>query len=548
MQEYLTVRKHFDNRIDTLKQLRTLYEPEWKEVRDYLAPDCGCFNEPVSEKKIKKDSYYKQNINTLPAFYIKNLAAALVSNLTPGRLRWFKLGVDDETREENIWLSEVSRRMYELFNNASLYEFLFNSYYESSLFGANVVGMQYDPKLTYDFIPTTVGEYYLAEGANGIIDTCYRRFAMSAIQLWQTFGEKIPEKIKRELERDNTEEMYNIIHAIEPNPRYLPKWKNKMNKPFISVYYIEDIKDSDFLEYKGMSYFPYLVARWDKVGNPVYGNGIGRIILGDVKSLQAYERDLARASKKKVSPPLKASLELKNAVKDISAEGITYTNDVNGFTPLFNVVYETREALENINRISQRLYSQTYNDLFYALLNKDKTMSATEASGIQQEKLTMLGSVTERLQNEFLKPLIQNAFLIGLENGEFPDMPASLEGKELNIKYQSLLSMAQEISDLTGVERFLQFIASAGSINPDALRKPDIMAISNFYADRLGLDLSLVKTDADIKKDKEEEAMAQAQQQNAAMQMEAVERGAKAAKDYADAETISGGMIEDLLG
>lgn len=548
MQEYLTVRKHFDNRLDTLKQIRALYEPEWKETRDYLAPDCGCFNEPASDKKIKKDAYYKQNINTLPAFYMRNLAAALVSNLTPGRLRWFKLSVDNETREENIWLSEVSRRMYDLFNNASLYEFLFNSYYESSLFGPNVIGMQYDPKLTYDFIPTTIGEFYLAEGANGMIDTCYRRFAMSAIQLWSTFGDKIPDKIKRDLDKDNTEVMYNIIHAIEPNPRYLPKWDNKMNKPFISVYYVEDIRDSDFLEYKGISYFPYLVARWDKVGNPVYGNGIGRIILGDVKSLQAYERDLAKASKKKVSPPLKASLEMKNAVKDISAEGITYTNDVNGFTPLFNVMYETREALENINRISQRLYSQTYNDLFYALLNKDKTMSATEASGIQQEKLTMLGSVTERLQNEFLKPLIQNAFLIGLDNGEFPDMPQSLEGKELNIKYQSLLSMAQEISDLTGVERFLQFIASAGSINPDALRKPDIMAISNFYADRLGLDLSLVRTDEDIQKDKQQEAAAMAQQQNAAMQMEAIERGAKAAKDYADAETISGGMIEDMLG
>lgn len=514
----------------------------------YLAPDCGVFTDPVSEKKQKKDMFYKQNINTLPAFYMKNLAAALVGNLTPGRLKWFSLSVDNETREEKIWLQGVANRMFELFNSASLYEHLYNSFYESSNFGCNVLGMQYDINMVYDFIPTTIGEFYLGEGANGLVNSCYRRFSMSAVQLYNSFGDKIPEKIKLELERDNTENLYNVIQAVEPNPKYLPRWKNATNKPYIMATYLEDIRDSDFLEFKGLRYFPYLVARWDKTGGGIYGNGIGRIILGDVKSLQAYERDLAKASKKKVSPPLKASLDMKNAVKDISAEGITYTSDPNGFTPLFNVVYETREALENINRISQRLYSQTYNDLFYALLNKDKTMSATEASGIQQEKLTMLGSVVERLQNEFLKPLVQGGFLLGLENNEFPNMPKSLVGKELNIQYKSLLSMAQEIGELSSVERFLQFVATAGTINPDALRKPDMLAITNFYADKLGLDLTLVKTDGDVRKEKQQELLAQAEDKAQEQQLRGIEVGAKAAKDYASAETISGGMVEEMLG
>ena len=127
-------------------------------------------------------------------------------------------------------------------------------------------------------------------------------------------------------------------------------------------------------------------------------------------------------------------------------------------------------------------------------------------------------------------------------------MPKSLEGKELKIRYQSLLSMAQELSDLTGVERYLQFIATAGSINPDVLKKPDMLAIANFYADRLGLDLSLIRKDEDVNKDKQAEMQAMAQQQQAAQQMEAIEKGSKVAKNYADAETISGGMVEELLG
>ena len=548
MKDYLTKRKHFDNRLEVLKQNRNMFESDWKDIRDYLAPDCGCFVAPATNKTQKKDPFYKQNINTLPAFYMKNLAAAMISNLTPSRLRWFKLRVDEETREESIWLEQVTQRLYSVFNGASLYEHLYNSFYEAANFGPSVIGMQYDTRIVLDFIPTTIGEFYLAEGGNGIIDTCYRRLAMSAIQLYNTFGDAIPEKIKRELEKDNTETMYNIIHAVEPNPRYLPKWGNVINKPFISVYYVEDITDSDFLEYKGINYFPYLIARWDKTGGAVYGNGIGRIILGDVKSLQAYERDLAKASKKKISPPLKGSIDMKNAMKDVSADSIVYTNDPNGLTPLYNINYETREALENINRIAQRLYSQTYNDLFYALLNRDKTMSATEASAVQQEKLTMLGSVVERLQTEFLKPLIEGAFLICLENGLLPDMPRSLAGKELNIRYQSLLSLAQELGDLTTVERFLQFIASAGSINPDAFRKPEMLNIVDYYADRLGLDLTLMKTTGQVQKEVQREQALQYEAMQQQQQIQAMQAGASAAKDYAQAGTIAGGAVEEMLG
>jgi hypothetical protein len=548
MQEYLTKRKHFDNRFKVLSQNREIYDSDWRDMRDYLAPDCGVFNDPSADKNKKKDAFYKQNINSMPAFYFKNLAAAMISNLTPSRLKWFKVSVDDETREENIWLNEVTQKMYRVFNDASLYEHLYNSFYECSIFGPNILGMQYDVGSVLDFVPTTIGEFYLAEGSKGIINTCYRRFAMTAIQLWDTFGDKVGDKVKRALEKDNTEELFNVIHAVEPNPRYLPKWKNDLNKKFISVYYLEDDKESGFLEYKGMNYFPYLVARWDKTGNTVYGNGIGRIVLGDVKSLQAYERDLAKASKKKISPPLKGSLTLKNAVKDVSADGVTYTDDPNGFTPLYNVNYETREALENITRIIQRIYSQTYNDLFYALINRDKTMSATEAHAVEQEKLTMLGSVVERLQNEFLEPLVLGTFTICYENGVFSEPPASLVGKELKIKYQSLLSMAQELGDLSNVERFLQFIASAGSIDTDALRKPNMLAITNFYADKLGLDLTLVKTDGQVQQEKAEEQAALAQQQQAQQQMQALAVGAKAARDYAQAGTVSGQAMEELIG
>lgn len=546
---YFTKKRHFEGRLESFKTSRTKLEPEWKEISEFLAPDTGLFIDPVSDKNSNRDIRGRRNINTLPAYYVNNLATAMVSNLTPSRLRWFNLHVDDETREESIWLTNATNVMYKRFAASGLYENLYGSFKETVLYGCNMLGVQQDARNGLRFFPMTIGEFWAEEGESGLIDSCYRRFAMSNIQLFRAFGrENLPDEIIRELDRDNTEALHDVIQAVEPNPNFLPQFKNYANKPFISAYFLEDCKSEQFLDFRPTSYFPFMTARWERVGNNPYGVGVGRQILPDVKSLQAYERDLAKASKKMIDPPLKASNTLKNAVKDVSASGVTYTDDPNGFTALYNVNYQTREALENITRINQRIYQLTYNDLFYALLNKDKSMSATEAQGIQQEKMTMLGSVVERLQTEFLKNLVETSFEILYRNGDFGVPPESLVGKNMRVEYSSLLAMTQDINDLSMVERYLRFVSSVAGINPAAARKPDVLAMCDFYAKGLGIDQRLNVPNDVVE---EQEAMAAQQQQQlqqAQLQQENLIAQAKAAKDLAQANTNAGGALEDVLG
>ena len=547
--KYLTKKKHFENRFSALKDNRSRLESEWKDIRSFLAPDTGCFDDPVSDKKSNKDPYYTQNINTLPMYYINNLSTAMVSNLTPSRLKWFRISIEDMTREESIWLTNATNKLYRLYEAAGLYENLYGTFKEAILYGCDMLGVQRDPRTAFRFIPMTVGEYWTNEGQEGVINSCYRNFALTNMQLLEKFGkENLPDRILDALAKDNTEELHTVIHCVEPNPNYLPQFKNYNNKPYLSVYYLEDDNTDRFLDYRTTSYFPFMCARWERVENNPYGVGLGRQILGDVKSLQAYERDLAKANKKMIDPPLRASNQLKNAKKDASANGITYTDDPNGFLPLYNVNYATREALENITRITQRIYQLTYNDLFYALLDKDKSMSATEAQGIQQEKMTMLGSVVERLQTEFLKNLVETTFMIAYQDGWFGTPPESLVGKNMRVEYTSLLAMSQDINDLSLVERYLRFVSSVAGINPVAARKPDILAMCDFYAQRLGIDQSL-----NVPNDVVEEQEAQAQQaqmeaQQAQIQQQNLVAQAKAAKDMAQAQTISGGALEEVYG
>ena len=542
--------KHFKKRFEALKGLRQPRENLWKDCVHYLAPNIGCFNDPSTEKKSKRDLYYKDNINTLPAYRFRILATSMVSNLTPSKLRWFNIEVPDETREENIWLKKQVDKMYDVYRNSDLFSNLYNAFLEASVVGTAIIGMQYDVNKIVDFIPMTVGQYYISEGANGFIDTCYRVFAMTAGQIVEKFGiNNLPLRVQEAINRDNEDELFNVIHAVEPNKQYLSEWDNPFNKPFISAYFIENCSEDDkFLEYKGLSYFPFLVARWDRDVSSAYGGGIGETVLGDVKSLQKYESDLSKASSKMINPPMIANNNLKNAVKDVSAGSVTYTDDPNGFSALYQLNYNTNEARQNIAAIDERIYRLTYNDLFYMLSQKEKTMSATEASGIMQEKLGMLGSVVDRLQVEFLKPLIDNTFKIMLENGEFDDPPESIYDKETEISYQSALAMSQQVSDLSNVETFIRFVTSLATIDPSAILKLNVNKIVDDYADKMNIDMSLLKTDKEVDQIIAAQQEQQNQQQQAQMENERLEAMAKSAKDFSQADTQSSMALEEMLG
>lgn len=542
-QDYLTKKKHFENRLATLKSLRTPYEPNWKEINKYFGVGTGDFDGPQSTPKAK-EAFYDKNINTLPVRYAQNLAASLVSTLTPSNMRWFGYEVKNETREERIYLRWCSEVILDLLNRSGLNSFLNNTFLEAALYGINPLGLDWNPRDNkFVFFPMTIGQFWIGRGENFTNDTMYHRFGMTVRDIADRFGEdKLTDKMRLDLTQDNTETVYTVIHAIEPNPRFLPAFENGYNKRYISAYYLEDSNADGFLEWKTTSKFPWNISSWGIDSMTPYCNGIGFYALGDVKSLQTYEEDLAIASAKLINPPLKGSTSLKTKEKDISAGGITYTDDPSAFTALFQVQYDVRTAIENIQRILERLYELFYNNVFYALMNKTKTMSATEAAGISTEKMTLLGSVVERLQTTLLGPLIENAFLLAYENGMLEDeshvIPDSLRGKTLEVTYHSLMAQTQSLTDLRLVDDWLQRISILAAINPNAARKPDVMALADYYAKKYDIDLSLVFENETLEEQDRMAAEAAAEEraaQSQAMQIDNVKGMAEAAKDFADA-------------
>lgn len=553
--DYLLKKRHFDNRFGTLRNMRAPYEPNWREINIYFGIGTGGWDSPASTPRAR-DPFYNKNINTLPTRYAQNLAASLVATLTPSNMRWFGYTVPNETREERIYLRWCSERILDLFNHSGLNSFLYSSFLEAALYGVNPLGIDWSSReKRYAFFPMTIGQFWIGRNDEFAVNQLYHRFGMTVREIADRFGEdKLTSQMKLDLSMDRTENVYTIVHAIEENPRYLPAFDNGYNKRYISVYYVDDANVDGFLEWKTTSKFPWNVSSWGIDPETPYCPGIGFYALGDVKSLQTYEEDLAVASAKMINPPVKGSTALKSKEKDIGAGGITYTDDPAAFTPLFQVQYDINTALQNIQRILERLYELFYNNVFYALMNKTKTMSATEAAGINTEKMTLLGAVVERLQSTLLGPLLENAFLLAWENGALEDeehkMPDSLRGKALEVTYHSLMAQTQSLTDLRLVDDWLQRISILSAINPNAARKPDIMGLAEYYAKKYDIDLSFVVPDevlAEQDRAAAEAAEEERRAQQAAMNIQNIEGMASAAKDFAVANEKNPN-VQEILG
>jgi len=538
--------KYYKNRLEELKQARVEFEPDWQSYSKYLAPSTGMFfTDPSSDKNKRKYTYPRENLNGMPQRYMRNLATSLVATLCPPDSRWFGYKVNNETDAEQAWLHKAADKAMEVMQARSVTSFLETLFHEGSIYGLSIMSEEKSYKNKIDFGSFTIGEFYLDDDFEGEENVCYHKFTMNARQLKEWFGfDKLPERLQKELEKGERLHDYTIIQAIEPNPNYLSAFKSSTNKPYVSCTWIDGLNDEEcVLEEKGLSDYPFIVFHWYRKVNSVYTMGLGSDIIADVKELQAIEKDTKRARAKKINPPLRADPSLKNAGIKVGSDEINWTNNKEGVTPLYNVTFDTQEGIQAIQEKEQKLYQLTYNHLFSQIINRDKTMSATEVNKISQEELILLGGIVQNAMAALAK-LCERTFKILLESKELPDnMPESLRGKTMNITFHSLLAQSQSLSDLVLVERWLQAMSILAQMNPNAIRKVDVFKVADNYARRLDIDMSQVVPTSEV--EQQIVAEQQAQQQAAQQQMQAqnLQAMAGATKDFAQAGTIAEQLI-----
>jgi hypothetical protein len=207
-----------------------------------------------------------------------------------------------------------------------------------------------------------------------------------------------------------------------------------------------------------------------------------------------------------------------------------------GIKTQFEVNLNQQYLMMDIDRTERRIDQAFYADLFLMLANDTRSgVTATEVAERHEEKMLMVGPVLERLHNEMLNPLIDITFSRMVQAGILPQAPKELSGQNLQVDFVSTLAQAQQLVGLGSLDRYAMTIGSLAQIKPDVLDKFDADQFADVYAQRLGVDPSVIIADdkvAIIRKSRQEQM---AQQQQMAMMQPMADAAAKIGSIETDA-------------
>lgn len=539
---------YFEARRRELEVAYNQIKPDWQELADYFMPRTVRFlarnvnKAPAKNKKIKDAA-------TLKA--VRNFSSGMMSGATNPATNWFRIKVkgydlkyDWQSRK---WCGNVSDIIRDIFNVSNFYVKLPAAYKQLGVFALSVLGLEKDEETVMRVKLLPIGSYRYAKDERGVVDTMCRVYTETAKNLYEKFGkDNVSKAVLQCIEQKRFEEPFEIVHFVEPNAEYNPDSVWAKNKKFISVYYEVSGENDKFLGKSGFDKFPYVVFEGEENGEDVYPTECcGVNALPDAKQLMAMVVDEGKIIKKIGSPQMKGPAELKNKKLTDAPATFTETNqNGDGLTPVYQVppaVVQPLEVLLEAKR--QSIYELFFNDLFAMILNTaDRGRTATEVNELKEEKMTLLSPLLEQVHSG-LKTVMEWIFLECLERGIIPEPPAQIQGRDLEIEFVSMLAQAQKAQRISGMERFCTFtINLAQAVDPTLARKLNAEKIIDDYADYANIDPEQVVPSEDLQKIRQ----AQAEKQEQAEQMAAMQQGSEVIKNVGGADAFGGELMARL--
>jgi Bacteriophage head to tail connecting protein len=545
--------KHL-KRLSALKTERASYDTHWRELADYVMPRSVVFNSSDRNKGGKINQNIIDNTATLA---LRTLASGMMAGLTSPARPWFRLTTSDPAMMEDAatkeWLFDVEAKMREVFSRSNLYNILPSCYQDLGLFGTAAFEVAEDHEDVIRCYPYAIGEYYLANNHRLSVDTLYREVALTVDQIVGRFGlASVSESVKSQYDRGNYDQIFDVVHVVEPNRDAKPGSMLAKHKPYKSCYFEKSRKDGQYLRESGYDEFPVLSPRWSLPGNSVYGESPGMFALPDIKALQLEQRRKLQGIDKMVNPPMIGDTQLRNQRASLLSGDITYisgmTNGAVGLKPIYEVNPRLGELLGDMQEIQARIRTTFFADMMTMLASGDNSqMTAREVEERHQEKLLVLGPVMERLNDELLDPLIDRTFAIMAKRNLVPLPPKHLEGENLRVEYISIMGQAQKMIGTGSIERLAGFAGNLAAVRPDVLDKIDFDQTIDEYANMLGVPPRMIMSDdkvAEMRAAKAKAAQAQQAQQLIPMAGEA----ASAAKVLSETDVSEPNALTRLLG
>ncbi len=524
-QENKKLAKQLKSSLNQLIEKRNYWEEHWQECSDYFLTRKA----DVNTARSKGDKRNIQVFDSSAIHSLELLSSSLHGMLTSSANRWFSLrfkeaaiNEDDSSKE---WLEDSTDKMYLAFARSNFQQEIFEAYHDLVCFGTACLYIEEDTDDIIRFSSRHIKEIYISEDAKGAVNCIYRRFKISAKAAVEKFGLENLSRSIQSIYKNAPFDDVELCHVVKPREMYNPKKKDKSNMPFMSAYF--EYNEDHIISQGGFREFPYVVPRYLKASNEIYGRSPAMAALPDVKVLNKMTEISLKAAAKQVDPPLlipddSMILPVRTAPGSLnfyragSRDRIEPLN-IGANNPLgLNMEDQRRQSIARTFHVDQ------------LMIQENRTMTATEVMQRNEEKMRILGPVMGRLQSELLQPLIIRVFNIMLRNNLFSVPPEILQGQEIDVEYVSPMALAQKGQELSSIMRGMEIFGSISQMTPvmDWINEKGLV---KQIIKVLGLPAKMINSDAEVEDIKAQRQEQQAQQ----LQMQQAMQEAQVAKDAA---------------
>lgn len=458
---------------------RVNWEGHWEDIAQLVLPEVSgsMTSNGMTTPGAKRTQF---QYDSTAAMALSRFAAILDSLLTPRNSKWHTLQATDpelnKSRAVKLWFEEATRLLFH-HRYASTANFAGQNqklYQSLGAFGTGVMFIDaFDNAgaaapaegLRYKALP--LGECYILENHQGIVDTMMRVFPLTARQAMQRWGEKVPETI-REKAKTNMDANYTFVHCVKPRIDADPNRLDSKGLPFAS-YYVS-VEGKALLQEGGYNTFPAAISRYDQSPSEVYGRSPAMTVLPAIKTLNQEKKTVLKAGHRQVDPVLLTSndgiidqLSLRPGA--INKGGVNEQGRALVQTLPVGNIQIGKELMDDEREVINDAFLVT----LFQILVETPVMTATEVIERTREKGILLAPTIGRQQSEYLGPLIEREIDILVRQRLLPPLPPELVEAQgdYQVEYTSPLSRVQRAEEITGFLRSMESILTMVNVTQD---------------------------------------------------------------------------------
>ena len=459
--------KEFLQRKKELMKKRGNFSTLWESCAKHILPDRAEF---LTSKTVGDENVSIFDTTAIDANFV--LAGWIWSQMTNPSTHWFKCRVKNKLKREiwsvKEWFRLINDIMYDSFANSNFYDSMNSFYLVMGAIGTAPMFMNINRKeFKLQFTEITVRDTLLSEN-QGVVDTMYRTFKWSVRVMAAEWGEENLSKKAKELIADKKyDEELSILHIVEPYSDYNKDSLRGDEKPFRSVYMEE--KEEHILEVGGYDVFPYVIGRFYRWSDSVYGRSPGMLALPDIRTADDQDKTNLRAGHKAVMPPLNIPGDMKGRVRTTPNALNFMGKSGEGITPIDTGLKGLPHAKDALERKQQKIEDKFFKRIILMLDSSGNVYkNIPEIMAREQEKMSVIGAPIGRLMHQVLGPIIEWAFLEHLKAGRFPEPPNELIDEEIDVEYTSPLAMTQKQLEVSSISRAMEMSVPAIQLNEEA--------------------------------------------------------------------------------